>query len=97
MPVPSYAPSTSRCLLTPTSFGANLSELAGTRAAHIGAQFLFSNSTFDPSVEVPIAKMAQMWPPPKPKLAQDEFDEAVKTNIEDFDMTVRRLVCQWPI
>jgi hypothetical protein len=34
--------------------------------------------------------MAQMWPPPKPKLGQDEFDEAVKTNIEDFDMSVRR-------
>lgn len=36
--------------------------------------------------------MAQMWPPPKPKLAQEEFDEAVKTNVEDFDMQVRRLV-----
>jgi hypothetical protein len=36
--------------------------------------------------------MAQMWPPPKPKLAQDEFDEAVKTNMEDFDMNVRRAV-----
>ncbi|MEW5303712.1 MAG: hypothetical protein WDW36_006378 [Sanguina aurantia] len=30
--------------------------------------------------------MAQMWPPPKPKLAQEEFDEAVKTNVDDFDM-----------
>lgn len=35
--------------------------------------------------------MAQMWPPPKPKLAQEEFDEAVKTNVEDFDMQVERL------
>mmetsp|Transcript_20935 Transcript_20935/g.45788 ORF Transcript_20935/g.45788 Transcript_20935/m.45788 type:complete len:493 (-) Transcript_20935:195-1673(-) len=30
--------------------------------------------------------MAQAWPPPKPKLKQEEFDDAVKTNIEDFDM-----------
>ncbi len=32
--------------------------------------------------------MAQMWPPPKPKLQQSAFDEAVQTNIEDFDMEV---------
>jgi hypothetical protein len=32
--------------------------------------------------------MAQMWPPPKPKLAQEEFDESVKINMEDFDMNV---------
>lgn len=38
--------------------------------------------------------MAQMWPPPKPKLAQEEFDEAVKTNVEDFDMQVGRLARQ---
>eukprot|EP00798_Chlamydomonas_sp_ICE-L_P019270 gene19270-25910_t len=30
--------------------------------------------------------MAQRWPAAKPKLPQAEFDEAVKTNIEDFDM-----------
>ena len=29
-----------------------------------------------------------MWPPPKPKLSQDEFDEAVQTNISDFEMSV---------
>jgi hypothetical protein len=40
--------------------------------------------------------MAQKWsnvvrdgPNVKPKLAQEEFDEAVNTNIEDFDMQVR--------
>lgn len=32
--------------------------------------------------------MAQRWPAPKPRLAQEEFDDAVKTNIEDFDMGV---------
>lgn len=26
---------------------------------------------------------------PKPKLSQDEWDEAVNTNVEDFDMPVR--------
>jgi hypothetical protein len=30
--------------------------------------------------------MAQRWPAPKPRLKQDEFDEAVASNIEDFDM-----------
>ncbi|GAX81213.1 hypothetical protein CEUSTIGMA_g8645.t1 [Chlamydomonas eustigma] len=36
--------------------------------------------------------MAQMWPPPKPKLAQEEFDESVKTNMEDFDMNAEEAI-----
>ncbi|KAG2434650.1 hypothetical protein HXX76_007544 [Chlamydomonas incerta] len=31
--------------------------------------------------------MAQAWPKAKPKLTQEAFDEAVTTNIEDFDMS----------
>ncbi|EFJ47195.1 hypothetical protein VOLCADRAFT_105247 [Volvox carteri f. nagariensis] len=31
--------------------------------------------------------MAQAWPKAKPKLTQDAFDEAVASNIEDFDMS----------
>ena len=33
-------------------------------------------------------EMAQMCPPPKHKLSQEMFDEAVKTNIDDFEMGV---------
>ncbi|GFH12666.1 uncharacterized protein HaLaN_08393, partial [Haematococcus lacustris] len=38
--------------------------------------------------------MAQRWPAPKvqPKLKQEDFDDAVKTNIEDFDMSVEEAV-----
>uniref|UniRef100_A0A7R9V124 Armadillo repeat-containing protein 6 n=1 Tax=Chlamydomonas euryale TaxID=1486919 RepID=A0A7R9V124_9CHLO len=36
--------------------------------------------------------MSQKWPPPKPKLAQEDFDEAVKTNIDDFDMAPEEAV-----
>ncbi|GLI67218.1 hypothetical protein VaNZ11_011142 [Volvox africanus] len=31
--------------------------------------------------------MAQAWPKAKPKLTQEAFDEAVSSNIEDFDMS----------
>lgn len=37
--------------------------------------------------------MAQRWPPPKPKCPQEEFDEAVQTNIDTFDMTVSPCSC----
>lgn len=40
------------------------------------------------SLHCELCNMAQRWPAPKPRLAQEEFDDAVKTNIEDFDMGV---------
>lgn len=36
--------------------------------------------------------MSQRWPPPKPRLTQETFDESVNTNIEDFDMTPEEAV-----